>query len=60
MRRADSGADGAGEDGSARVEELAMAVADEEGDEEELDADEDEVPKMTSTYGGLLASGRGW
>ena len=32
------------EGGPVRVEELAMAVAEEEGDEEEFDADEDEVP----------------
>jgi exodeoxyribonuclease VII small subunit len=30
------------EGGSARVEDLAVAAADEEGDEEEFDADEDE------------------
>jgi exodeoxyribonuclease VII small subunit len=30
------------EGGSARVEDLAVAVADEEGDEEEFDADDDE------------------
>ncbi len=31
------------EGGPARVEELGMAVAEEEGDEEEFDADEDEI-----------------
>jgi exodeoxyribonuclease VII small subunit len=31
------------EDGPVRVEDLAVAVADEEGDEEEFDADEEDV-----------------